>query len=85
MVRTQLYLDDDLHQRRRALAAQQGRTVADRVREAVARAFGSGDMDQRISTLEGIASLWRDRRDLGITGSYVRRLRRDTRRRQNMD
>jgi hypothetical protein len=85
MVRTQLYLDDDLHQRLCALAAQQGRTVADRVREAVARAFGSGDMDQRISTLEGIASLWRDRRDLGATGSYVRRLRRDTRRRQNMD
>ena len=85
MVRTQLYLDDDVHRRLRALAERQGRTISDLVREAVDRAFGSGDIDQRISTLEGIASLWRDRRDLGETASYVRRLRRDTRRLRNRD
>ena len=80
MVRTQLYLDNDVHRRLRTLAEQQGRTVSDLVREAIARAYGSGDIDQRITTLESIASLWRDRRELGETASYVRHLRRDTRR-----
>ena len=85
MVRTQLYLDDEVHRRLRELAHRQGRTVSDLVREAVARAFGAGDIDQRINTLEGITSLWRDRRDLGDTDSYVRRLRQDTRRLRKKD
>ena len=85
MVRTQLYLDDEVHRRLRDLAERQGRTVSDLVREAVARAFGAGDIDQRISTLEGITSLWHDRRDLGDTAAYVRRLRRDTKRLRTRD
>ena len=79
MIRTQLYLDEDVHQRLRELADKQGRTISDLVREAVARAYGVGHIDERIATLEGITSLWHDRDDLGATGAYVRRLRRDTR------
>jgi plasmid stability protein len=85
MVRTQLYLDDAVHQRLRALAAKQGRTVSDLVREAVARAFGAGPVDDRLTTLRGITALWKNRADLGATGAYVRRLRRDTRRSRRRD
>jgi plasmid stability protein len=85
MVRTQLYLDDDVHRRLRALAAKQGRTISDLVREAVARAYGSGQRDERLHTLQDITSLWRDRDDLGPTGGYVRRLRRDTHRSRGRD
>lgn len=80
MVRTQLYLDDDVHRRLRELAQKQGRTISDLVREAVARAYGTEHDEARTSTLEGINGLWRDRKDLGPTDEYVRRLRRDTRR-----
>jgi plasmid stability protein len=80
--RTQLYLDEGIHQRLRALAARQGRTVSDLVREAVARAYGAGHVEERLSTLDGITSLWHDRDDLGATDAYVRRVRRDTRRRR---
>lgn len=80
MVRTQLYLDDEVHARLRQLAEQQGRTISDLVREAVARAYGTGVIDERITSLEGISALWHDRDDLGGTSAYVRRLRRDTRR-----
>jgi len=80
MVRTQLYLDVRMHRRLRELAERQGRTVSDLVREAVGRAFGSDQADERLNTLEGISGLWRDRKDLGSTDGYVRRLRRDTRR-----
>ena len=80
MIRTQLYLDEDVHQRLRAVADKQGRTISDLVREAVARAYGASQADERVTTLEGIAALWHDRRDLGDTNAYVRQLRRDTRR-----
>jgi plasmid stability protein len=85
MVRTQLYLDDEVHHRLRALAARQGRTVSDLVREAVARAYGPGTADDRLVSLQGIVGLWRNRRDLGPTAVYVRRLRRDTRRTRRPD
>ncbi|MFQ5551224.1 MAG: CopG family transcriptional regulator [Gemmatimonadales bacterium] len=79
MKRTQLYLDEEIHDRLRLLAERQGRTISDLVREAVARAYGSEAVDERVGTLEGIAFLWHGRRDLGDTDAYVRRLRRDTR------
>jgi len=41
MVRTQLYLDDQMHRHLRELSEQQGRTVSDLVREALARAYGA--------------------------------------------
>jgi hypothetical protein len=80
MVRTQLYLDAHIHRRLRALATRLGRTVSDLVREALERTYGGHGADERATTLNGIAGLWRDRNDLGDTTEYVRRLRRDTRR-----
>jgi hypothetical protein len=80
VVRTQLYLDEELHRRLRAAAQKQGRTVSDLVRQAVERAYGAGQVDERLTTLDGIASLWRGRAYLEGTDAYVRRLRRDTRR-----
>ena len=82
MVRTQLYLDEALHRRLGRLAAQQGRTVSDLVREAIARAY-SADSDDRLSTLEGITGLWENRAGLGGTPAYVRRLRKGTRLKRN--
>ena len=85
MVRTQLYLDETVHRRLRETAERQGRTVSDLVREAVARAYGSADANERVATLDRIASLWQDRDDLGATPAYVRRLRRDTRLRRRTE
>lgn len=80
MVRTQLYLDAQIHRRLRALAKKQGRTVSDLVREAVARVYGHPEVAERLASLEAIAGIWQERADLGPTEEYVRRLRRDTRR-----
>ena len=82
MVRTQLYLDEAVHRRLRELARKQGRTISDLVRDAVARAYGVHSIEEQIRTLRAIEGLWRDRKDLGTTREYVRRLRRDTRRRR---
>jgi len=85
MVRTQLYLDELLHRRIKTAAAGQGRTVSELVREAVARVYGAAEGHERMTTLEGITSLWRNRNDIGDSRVYVRRLRRDTRRSKHTD
>ncbi len=80
MVRTQLFLSEAIHARLRLLARKQGRTVSDLAREALERVYGNPDEEER--TLLAITGLWRGRKDLGSTNAYVRRLRRDTRRRR---
>ena len=80
VVRTQLYLDEKTHERLRELARRQGCTVSELVRNAVARTYGVSDPERRLRTLRAIEGLWEDRRDVGRTDAYVRRLRRDTRR-----
>jgi hypothetical protein len=84
MHRTQVYLDHAIHARLKALAKQRGRTIADLVREALARVYGSNQTGEGLATLRGIAGLWRDREDLGDTDAYVRWLRRDTLRKQQV-
>ena len=80
MHRTQLYLDQAIHNRLKALAKRRGRTVSELVRDALELVYGSVQTRERLATLRGIAGLWRDREELGDTAAYVRRLRRDTRR-----
>ena len=82
MVRTQLYLDEAIHARLRDLARKQKRTVSELVREALLRAYGAGDVDNRLQTLKAIRGLWQDREDIDSRG-YVRRLRNDTRRKKS--
>ena len=82
MTRTQLYLDDEIHGRLTRLAKQQGRTLSELVRDALTRVYGTGDAEEQLRTLRAIEGLWRDREDLEDTDAYVRRLRRDTRRRR---
>ena len=80
MVRTQLYLDEAIHRRLKALARRQGRTLSDLVRDALVRAYGRSHADEEAATLRAIEGLWRDRNDIGDSTEYVRRLRRDSHR-----
>ena len=65
MVRTQLYLDEDLHEKLRELSKKQGRTVSELVREALRLVYlPSLQTDERVATLKEIDGLWRNRDDL---------------------
>lgn len=79
MTRTQLYLDDAVHQRLTRLAKRQGRTLSELVRDALVRVYGAVGPEEQITTLRAIEGLWRERDDLPETREYVRRLRRGTR------
>ncbi len=80
MHRTQLYLDEDLHQRLKSLAQKQGRTISDLVREAVARVYAPVGVDERLETLRAVEGIWRDHEEVGDAHEYVRHMRSDTRR-----
>jgi len=80
VVRTQLYLDETIHRRLRALARRQGRTLSELVRDALVQVYGRPHADERAATLRAVEGLWRDRNDIGDSDMYVRRLRRDTHR-----
>jgi ribbon-helix-helix CopG family protein len=82
MIWTQLYLGDAVHRQLSRLARKQGRTLSELVREALLRTYGTATADQRMATLHAVEGLWSNRRDVVNTGAYVRRLRRDTRRRR---
>jgi hypothetical protein len=79
MRRTQLYLDQALHKHLKTLARRRGRTLSELVREALVTVYGPVEIDDRVITLRNVTGLWRNRKDLGDTHEYVRRLRRDTR------
>ena len=79
MVRIHFYLDEGINRRLREAADRQGRSVSDLVREAIALVYGPTATERRLETLAGIASIWRDRDDLGENDANVRRLRRNTR------
>ena len=80
MIRTQLYLDENIHRRHRELARKQGRTISELVRDALFRTYGRHTPDERLTTLRAIEGLWRNRRDIADGSAYVRGLRRDTHR-----
>lgn len=82
MVRTEVYLDEAIHARLRTLARQQGRTISDLVREALARAYGTTDAQAGQAAVMAALGLWKGRDDIGDPREYVRRLRRGTRRRR---
>ena len=79
--RTQLYLEEDLWSALHERARRQGTTISDLVRKAAREQYMSLDEDRR-AAMEGIVGLWKDRTDLPDTETYVRGLRKDTRRKR---
>ena len=81
MRRTQLYLDEELWQALHKRAKHEKTTVSELVRKTMRHQFLSRD-DEREAAMLGIIGLWKDRTDLPDTETYVRNLRKDTRRKR---
>jgi predicted transcriptional regulator len=84
VIRTQIYLDEKIHNRLQEVARRQHRTISELVREALARVYGETSLHELRRTLSAIEGLWKDRDDIGDTRAYVRRLRRGTRRKRRL-
>ena len=80
MKRTQLYLDEALAKFLSTVSRQRGTTVSELVRECIREKFGEKLTLDKTALARRVAGIWKNRRDLGSTDKYVRRLRKDTRR-----
>jgi hypothetical protein len=82
MKRTQLYLDDDMAKILSTVSRQQGTTVSELVRACVREKFAERQNVDKVALAREIAGIWRNRRDVADVKQYVRRLRKNTRRRR---
>jgi hypothetical protein len=78
MRRTQLYLEEDIWKMLKVKARLNGTTVSDLVRAAVREKYLVGGPERKDAMLAAMG-VWRDRRDLPDTQTYLRRLRKDGR------
>ena len=85
MKRTQLYLDDDIAKILSTVSRQKGQTISELVRECVREKFGRKENIDKVELARQLGGVWKNRKDLGETKKYVRRLRRDTRRERLKD
>jgi Ribbon-helix-helix protein, copG family len=81
MHRTQLYLDDDLWRTLHTKARLHKTTVSELVRQAARQKYMLNSQE-RHDALMGIVGLWKNRTDLPDTETYVRNLRKGTRRKR---
>ncbi len=78
MKRTQLYLHEDIWKALHIRSRQQRTSISELVRQAVRDKYGSSAASRK-EAMQAIVGLWKDRKDLPDTESYVRRLRKGKR------
>lgn len=84
MRRTQIYLNERQTAQLRAAAKAERRSVSEIVRDAIDEKLGrlpAPDAFER--ALAAAVGVWANRKDLGSTDEYVRKMRRDRRGRQS--
>lgn len=79
MKRSQIYLPVEQWRLLSALSHQLHQSVSELIRQALDRVYKRNDRLDFEKALDQIAGLWRDRKDLPPTQTYIRTLRRDTR------
>jgi len=82
MKRTQLYLDEEIHSILTVLSKQKKRTISSLVREAIVEKYGKKEEVDKLKLCERVAGIWKDRKDISDVEKYLRRLRKDTRRKR---
>jgi hypothetical protein len=78
MIRTQLYLNEDIWKLLHIRSRQQGTSISELVRQAVRDKYGSSPARRR-QAMQALVGMWKDRKDLPDSTAYVRRLRKGKR------
>ncbi len=78
MKRTQLYLHEDIWKALHIRSRQQRTTISELVRQAVREKYGSSPASRR-QAMQAIVGLWKNRKDLPASETYVRLLRKGKR------
>jgi len=74
-------MDEDVWKVLEVAASQTGCTISDLVRQAVREKYAQS-ADARRQAFQSVAGIWARRDDLPSTETYIRKLRKDSRRRK---
>lgn len=80
MKRTQLYMEDDIFRVLKRLGKEKSVSISELVREAVRKIYGAEKPADAEFILKEAAGVWKNRQDIKSSESYVRKMRKDTRR-----
>jgi len=78
MKRTQLYLNDELWKTLHIRSKQRRSSISELVREALRDKYG-GSPHARKEVMQAFVGIRKNRRDLGDSAAYIRRLRKGNR------
>ncbi len=78
MKRTQLYLNEDIWKALHIRSRQQGTSISELVRQAVRDKYGSSPARRR-QAMQALVGMWKVRKDLPDSTTYVRRRRKGKR------
>ena len=78
MRRTQLYLPKDLWKALHIASRQHRTSISELVRRAIREKY-AGSPANRMEAMQAIVGLWKDRKDLPDSETYVRQLRKGSR------
>lgn len=79
MKRTQIYLTDEEWRNLNLFSRRKNVSVAKLIRDAIDLMYLKKKGMNFLEALDSISGLWKDRNDLGKTEEYVRKARKDTR------
>jgi hypothetical protein len=78
MKRTQLYFHEDVWKALHIRSRRQHTTISELVRQAVRDKYGSSPASRR-EAMQAMVGIWKNRKDLPDSETYVRRLRKGKR------
>lgn len=79
MKRTQIDLPDALWRQLNSISRMESVSIAELIRRAVALAYPPKKQTKFEEALDSVTGMWKDRRDIDSTESYVRSLRQSNR------
>ncbi len=79
MKRTQLYIEDDVFKVLKRISREKALSVSELVRNAIRKVYTLERPADAEFVLREAAGIWKDRKDIGSTGDYVRKARKSTR------
>ncbi len=79
MKRTQLYLDEGIWKLLQIHARASRTSISELVRQAIREKYGVS-AEKRRQAMQAVVGMWKDRTDLPDTETYVRQLRKGSRR-----
>lgn len=79
MKRTQIYLSESQWRDLSIISGYENKSISELIRKAISKVYNNKDKDRFINALSNVEGLWKDRKDIGKTEDFLRKIRKDNR------